>query len=190
MIDNELWINKYKKNNNLELAKKILITSGLGTNASSYSGRGVYHGDLNENKLAVIFQELLKTDVNYATEFVEMVSQMKTLGATEFINSFMNFASNGFVTKNLKIEDSNFYIGDENGDKRDLTISLSIYSVLDNNNSKETEIRDSEVMKILFYTKIRKDLEKVNPNYEFESKINFTDNRRGKKTFPRKKGKF
>ena len=73
-----------------------MITSGLNPRASYYSGRGVMYCDLNPDNLTAIFSKLLKIDTKFALNFVKMVLDMKTLGATEFINSFTSLGINNF----------------------------------------------------------------------------------------------
>lgn len=151
------------KNNvtNSDLASHILLTSGLSDRASYYSGRGVNYGDLNEKNLVAIFEKLLKLDVCYAAEFAEMVCQMKTLGATEFINSFVNFAANGFKANTL-IEESNISLDGVYEKTRDTVAFISIVSAMSRGNDMESQINDSEEMKHSFISTIRPVLEEVN----------------------------
>lgn len=123
--------------NNDELARRILYTSGLNDRASFYSGKDI----LDANYLTAIFEKLLKLDSNYATEFVKMVMQMNTLGTVEFINSFIDFAKNGFKLENYKVDDDN--------------ISLDgLY-----------QISASEKIKYEFISKIIYTLREINPNF-------------------------
>lgn len=160
------------KNNisNNALASHILLTSGLNDRASYYSGRGVNYGDLNEKNLIAIFGKLLKLDPSYATEFVEMVKQMKTLGATEFINSFMNFANNGFKLENLKTEDSNISLNRLYGQARDTVAFVSIFSTMIRGNDIDYQIIASEHMKLSFISKIRSILMELNPDMKLDIK--------------------
>ena len=139
----------YIKNNvsNDSLAEDILRTSGLCDRASYYPRRGVNRGDLNEGNLVAIFRKLLKIDQNYAIEFVEMVKQMETLGATEFINSFKKFAKNGFKLDNFKVDDDN--------------ISLS---------DRAYQISASEKMKDEFISRIIYTLREINPNFTYKGR--------------------
>lgn len=103
------FINNHIKKSTL--ARKILLTSGLSDRASYYSGRGVNYGDLSDKNLVSIFEKLLKYDKSYAINFIELVVNMNSLGATEFINTFLNFAQNGFKYSSLVIDKSNIDLG-------------------------------------------------------------------------------
>lgn len=148
------------------LAVQLLKTSGLSDRASYYSGRGVNDGDLNENNLVSIFNKLLKLDIAYATNFVEMVHKMKTLGATEFITTFINFAINGFKTESLIIEDSNISFDGFYGPARDTVAFISILSSMSRGNNQDYQIMASEQMKNSFMSRIRPILQSINPDYD------------------------
>jgi len=151
--------------NKRDLASYILLTSGLNDRASYYSGRGVNYGDLNENNLVAIFNKLLKIDVDYATNFVEMVSKMKTLGATEFINTFMNFAINDFKVDALNLEPNNVSLDGVYGEARGIIGSISIFSIMGRGNDQDYQIWASEQMKNSFMLKIKPVLQSTNPDY-------------------------
>ena len=159
--------------NNRDLASHILLTSGLNDRAGYYSGRGVYYGDLNEKNLIAIFGKLLKLDQSYATEFVEMVKQMKTLGATEFINSFMNFAASGFKSEHLKNEDSNISLDGLHGQARDTAAFVSIISALGRGNDMDYQVIASERMKYSFISRISSILMEINPEFTYDYNQSF-----------------
>lgn len=154
--------------NNRDLASHILLTSGLIDRASFYSGRGVNYGDLNEENLIAIFGKLLKLDQSYAIEFVKMIKQMKTLGATEFINSFMNFAASDFKSKHLKNEDSNISFVGLYGQARDNAAFASIISAVSSENDMEYQIIASEGMKHSFISRITPILIEINPEITYD----------------------
>ena len=170
--------------NNRDLASHILLTSGLNDRASFYSGRGVNYGDLNEKNLIAIFGKLLKLDQSYATEFVEMVKQMKTLGATEFINSFMNFADSGFKSEHLKNEDSNISLDGLYGQARDTVAFVSIPSAMSRGNDMDYQISLSEGMKHSFISRIRPILIEMNSKFTYD--YNQSYNPYGKSSIKRK----
>lgn len=149
-----------------DLARHILVTSGVGDRASYYSGRGVNYGDLNENNLVAIFNKLLNIDADYAMNFVEMVRKMKTLGATEFINSFMSFAACGFKVERTNIVDSNVSFDGAYGKARDALALASVLSVMGRSNDQSYQISASEQMKRAFMLRIRPVLLSINPNYD------------------------
>ncbi len=148
-----------------DLASNILLTSGLNDRASYYSGRGVNYGDLNEENLVSIFSKLLKLDVNYATNFVEMICKMKTLGATEFIDSFMSLAVNDFRLDALKIETNNVSLNGVYGQERDVIAFISIFSAMCRKNDQDDQIYASERMKDSFMSRVRPILETINSSY-------------------------
>ena len=161
-------ISSFLKNNidGETIARQILLTSGLNDRASYYSGRGVMYCDLNEKNLVPIFEKLLKLDINYAVEFVEMVRKMETLGATEFINSFIGFANKGFKSDSLKTENSNISLDGVHGEARDTIAFISIFSAMSRGNDTDYQVRASEQMKNSFISIIRPALIKINPEFD------------------------
>ena len=67
---------------------QILATSGVHPVASYYSGRGVNLGDLSDSHLVSIFKKLLKYDVTYAYNFVELIQKMNILGCNSIYYLF------------------------------------------------------------------------------------------------------
>lgn len=149
--------------NNINLASHILTTSGLCDSASYYSGCGVNYSDLNEENLIAIFKKLFRLDSNYAIEFVNMVNKMKTLGATEFINSFKKFATNNFKLDNLKTEDSNISLDGVYGKTRDTVAVISIFSAINRGNDINYQINASEQIKRSFLSRIKPVLIEIDP---------------------------
>lgn len=115
-----IGVASYIKNNidGEDIARHILLTSGLNDRASFYSGRGVMSCDLSEDNLTEIFNKLLKLDSNYALCFIDMVCDMKTLGATEFINSFIRFGRNKFKYEKSINNESNISFDGVNNNER------------------------------------------------------------------------
>ena len=144
------------KNNisNQELTSHILLTSGLNDRASYYSGRGVNRGDLNEKNLETIFKKLYKLDVNYANEFVKMVKEIPTLGATEFINTFHRFGNNGFKAGEGVIEKSNVSLDGVHDAARDMVALISIFSISRRGNDQEYQVRESNYIKRAFLDRL------------------------------------
>lgn len=153
----------YIKNNvnNNDLASRILTTSGLNDRASFYSGRGVNYGDLSDKNLEEIFRKLLKIDLDYAMNFIDMVRQMKTLGATEFINSFKRFASNDFKSDLSNVEDSNVSLDGVYDEARDVIAFSSIFSLMSRGNDQDYQTRASEQMKNVFISRIKPILKSI-----------------------------
>ena len=67
------------------------------TRPSFYAGRGPCPSDLDSWKLLGIFIDLYEIDRNYGENFIRLVDSIPSIGATEFINAYNNFARNGFV---------------------------------------------------------------------------------------------
>lgn len=143
------------KNNvsNRELASQILLTSGLVDCASYYAGRGVNLGDLNEENLVAIFKKLWVIDRYYAVNFKKMVSEMKTLGATEFINSFNNLAINDFRYKGLEGYDNNFSLDGVYGNARGM-VGLVVIASARNEVDKNYQILVTERIKTMFLLEV------------------------------------
>ena len=144
------------------LSEHILNTSGLSTRASYYSGRGVNYGDLNEENLVSIFEKLLKIDVEYAFNFVQMVQNMKTLGATEFITSFKGFAANGFKNKDYNISESNVSLDGVYDDER-FVVALASFGSLFDSHSENMQVNMSNNIKRNFIHQIKPILKHVAP---------------------------
>ena len=126
-------VNKFIKKNidSKTLASDILSSSGLSSLASTYVGRGVNYGDLNDFNLNAIFNKLFAIDKNYAFNYVDMVLNMETLGATEFINAFKSLAGNGFIYDEDHINSSKVSLDGLYGDLRDIIATSALHYSLD-----------------------------------------------------------
>lgn len=149
-----------------ELASRILDTSGLNPRSSYYSGRGVNRGDLNETMLVSIFEKLLKLDKNYANEFVEMVKKMKTLGATEFIDSFIIFVARGFDSKKFKPQDNNFSLNGVYGDARYSVAIASLFAAMSNSHDSVSQDYATREIKSAFIRNIELMMKKNDPDFK------------------------
>lgn len=161
-------VTSYIKNNipKDKIAWQIMFTSGLNPSAEHYSGRGVKECDLNANNLEEIFNKLCVLDKDYALEFVEMVNSMKTLGATEFIESFYLFAINNFKHFAGNITDSNISFGNSN-DKNRHAIAVGIIMSSMGASSMSTQIYLTEVIKQKFISQIRGKLRRIDPKNKY-----------------------
>lgn len=156
-------------NNNINpdvLARLILRSSGLSPDANFYNGRGVNRFELNANNLTLIFNNLLKYDVSYAIKFVIMVKSMETLGATEFINTFITFASNDFEL--FEIENRNTSLNSLSLDKIDALLFAIIHGP-HNTESSDIQIQKIELMKDEFLSNINEELKKLNSEDSYTS---------------------
>lgn len=159
LLKDDNYVTKY------DLADRILSTSGLNSRASYYSGRGVNYGDLNDENLAAIFKKLLTIDLDYALNYVEMVKQIKTLGAIEFINSFKDLAKNNFKIESLNSPKSNASLDGLYDRQRNTCGFISCLSVMDGDN-EEYQIYQTEQMKNSFIARISPFLKEINPTEE------------------------
>ena len=136
-----------------ELARQILLTSGLNDRGSYYSGRGVNFGDLSDKNLVAIYKKLLKLDYNYATDFVRLVDDMRTLGATEFIETFLNYGYNGFNYQNKRIlSDRNISLDGLEGESAYLVGTISFFE--STRRDEFYQESQTESMKYAFHYKI------------------------------------
>ena len=136
-----------------ELAKQILNTSGLNPRSSYYSGRGVNYGDLNDKHLAEIYRKLLILEPNYAKSFVWLVDNMRTLGATEFIDSFINLGHAGFdYNKFNVISDSNISLDGLQGNAAFMVGAISFYET--SRRGRYHRMMQTENMKLSFHARI------------------------------------
>ena len=134
----------YIKNNvsPSSLADYMLMTSGLSTRASYYAGRGVVRSDLNEDNLFCIFKKVLK----YASpvDFVVMVNNLQTLGATEFINAFYNLAKNGFKYDG-KLNADSCSLDDLYDERRNIVMGLYAIGRLSQNDENSQQLATKRI---------------------------------------------
>lgn len=170
----------YIKNNiqSSELAKQILYTSGLNARSSYYSGRGVNYGDLNDSHLAAIYKKLLVLDKNYAENYVWLVDNIRTLGATEFIDSFINLGHAGFdYTKFDVRSNSNISLDGLEGNS---LLAVGAISLFESRRNRRHGFGKTEAMKLSFHkridhirTKALNNLEVTEEDYELSKNVNY-----------------
>ncbi len=148
----------------IELAEEILIRSGLNPRASYYSGCGVNYNDLNQDKLISIYRKLINIEPKYALEFSKMVLKMKTLGATEFITSFKDLATSGFVSDKSKPSDSNISFDGVYGQARNAVALASVHAALGATLNATEQVAISEHIKLNFIRGIGCELLTLDPN--------------------------
>ena len=141
----------------------MLWTSGLNDRASYYSGRGVNFSDLGAQNLVAIFEKLLRLDVNYALNFAKMVCLMRTLGATEFINTFFKFAENDFSTDGLFFDKKNESLDGVYDEERNMVGFATLVSALSRGNDDEYQYKASENMKKAFLSRIEDYVNEIDP---------------------------
>lgn len=95
----------------LIIIKRIVNTSGVCSSPEYYSGRGAKLCDLNGKNLIEMYKKLAKLDVEKATAMAKMTMNMQTLGATEFLRSLYNLASNDYKLDDMEMIENNIYLG-------------------------------------------------------------------------------
>ena len=162
-----IGVTSYIKNNisKDKIAYHCMFTSGLIPRADFYSGRGVKECDLNADNLVSIFNKLCVLDKEYALEFVEMVNSMKTLGATEFIESFYNFAWNGFKHFAENVVDSNISFGNSNESRHAIALGTILSTI--HSSDRGIQIYMSKLIVNDFMWEIRKKLRSIDPENKY-----------------------
>lgn len=162
------YLNKYE--NSLDVAKQILSTSGLNSRADYYSGRGVNYGDLNDTHLTEIFKKLCHLDPRKAVAMLQLVDSLKTLGATEFINSFLNLARVDYDIEKCKISNNNMEISEAHGRERNIIAFCGLMEVLSKKNKYQNfSATDTEEMKKKFKWDISCWLKSTDNLFKFDS---------------------
>ena len=88
-------------------AREIVRSVGMCDRPEYYSGRGVTTSDLDGDKLYAIYQKITQElGAKQAEEFVTMVKKLKTLSATNFLNSLYALEQNDWTA------DISFYESD------------------------------------------------------------------------------
>lgn len=95
----------------LVVVKRIVSTSGVCSSPEYYSGRGAKSCDLNGKNLIEIYKKLAKLDIEKAMAMAKMTMNMKTLGATEFLRSLYNLASDDYKLEDNEVIENNVYLG-------------------------------------------------------------------------------
>ena len=102
-----------------------------------YSGRGARYCDLNPDQLKTIYdgvKENIGDDA--ASAFVEMIENMDSLSATNFLNNL--YALEARDWKYVPIEESDIDVGPD-GPQREVIGLASIFSALSSNDVDDTE---------------------------------------------------
>ena len=143
-----------------KFARYILNANGLNDDPAFYAGRGVCISDLNSQKLYGIFYDLLEFDSTWwAKNFLELVKKMETLGATEFINTFLTFAAFGFISK-VQPSQNNYSLESKwNSDyeRYNAAETISVFALFNAKklgNDLESQIHASRLIKDDFFKKV------------------------------------
>lgn len=92
-------------------AREIVRSVGMSDRPEYYSGRGATTSDLNGDKLYAIYQKITQElGASQADAFVTMVKKLKTLSATNFLNSLYTLERYNW-TNNISFHESDIDIG-------------------------------------------------------------------------------
>ena len=92
-------------------AKEIVLSVGMVDRPGYYSGRGARTSDLDGDMLYAIYQKITQElGAKPADAFVTMVRKLKTLSATNFLNSLYTLERNNWTYK-ASFHESNIDLG-------------------------------------------------------------------------------
>ncbi len=141
-----------------QFTKHLLLYNGLNDDASFYAGLGVRESDINTDKLMGIFCDLLMFSEHWATEFLEFVKDMETLGASEFITAFYEFALCGFNATDRRNYNNYSLRGSEARDKglqnkaKSIAImALGMSRIEDDKEYQKYQLHETERIKSNFF---------------------------------------
>lgn len=142
----------------IELGDRILSRHMQVTRASFYAGRGPCTSDLNGKMLYYIFKDLHDVDRSYGENFIRLVDSIPSIGATEFINAYNEFARNDFVLDNGVVSDEPVIEGRTDRERMQSAVcnglgALGIFSV---NDTPEQAAMVSNNIKDHFYSLTRR----------------------------------
>ena len=137
------------------ISQFILKNARIVARPSYYAGRGVRKIDLNADHLTSIYISLRKIDPIYASEFVKLVNNMETLGASEFIDTFFNFVLCNFDSTVTPITKTNIVLNDVDRLDRSKVAFTTIVSILENEQTSSTAKFLTEEIKREFLEKVR-----------------------------------
>ena len=145
-----------------------MYTSGIGSvRPDFYSGRGVKKCDLDYLQLVEIFLKLIVLDKKYAIAFANMVLSIKTLGATEFMESFYNLGRNNFVFEQETISNKNNSLNSTPQERLSSQAVAVVANVLGNKQEESVDISLTESMKRSFIEEIKELLDTIDPNFDY-----------------------
>lgn len=131
-------------------AKEIVRSVGMCDRPEFYSFRGATISDLDGNTLYAIYQIITQEfGTNSANAFVTMVKKLKTLSATNFLNSLYTLERYGWA-ENISFHESDIDIG-SNEQGREAVAFATLAGALSRNHSKRD---DTELIRSSFLRKV------------------------------------
>lgn len=133
-------------------AREIVRSVGMSDRPEYYSGRGATISDLDGDKLYAIYQKIKQElGTNHADNFVTMVQRLKTLSATNFLNSLYILERYDW-TDYISFRESNIYMYLNVADKE-----LSAFSTIEETSFGGIHSRrdDTEYIKSSFLLKVK-----------------------------------
>ena len=138
----------------VELGNRILGRHMEITRSSFYAGRGPCTSDLHGGMLYGIFKDLYQVDKNYGENFIRLVDSIPSIGASDFIDAYDDFARNDFnfekkvARRNIAVIDGRTYKEKMQSATCNALGTLGIFSV---NKTKEQAANVSNSIKEHFY---------------------------------------
>lgn len=132
-------------------AREIVRSVGMSDRPEYYSGRGATTSDLDGDKLYAIYQKITKElGTKQADAFVTMVKKLKTLSATNFLNSLYTLERCEWA-ENISFHESNIDIGPD-GPGREAIAFATLAEAL--SGGSHTRRDDTEYIKSSFLRKV------------------------------------
>lgn len=132
-------------------AREIVRSVGMSDRPEYYSGRGATTSDLDGDKLYAIYQKITKElGTKQADAFVTMVKKLRTLSATNFLNSLYDLERCEWV-ENISFHESNIDIGSD-GPGREAMAFATLAEAL--SGGSHTRRDDTEYIKSSFLRKV------------------------------------
>lgn len=144
------------------LPKEMLKRSNLRPSAFYYSGYGVDCNILGGRHLFSLYRKFVKYYPDKVEEFISLVNSMNLLTPTEFVKNYMTFVKNG-LNSNFMLEKGNITIEGAYGIQRDALGPISLFSLLENRESKDAEY--SRKLEKEHSEGIKRDFEKMVKDY-------------------------
>ena len=131
-------------------AREIVRSVGMCDRPEYYSGRGATTSDLDGDKLYAIYQKITQElGANPADAFVTMVKKLKTLSATNFLNSLYTLERYDW-TENVSFHESDIDVGPD-GPGREVIAFATLAEALFGSHSR---CDDTELIKASFLRKV------------------------------------
>lgn len=126
---------------------------------SIFAGRGPCYSDLDGGILFNIFYELDKLNSKYGEDFIKLVDSIPSMGATEFLNAFYDFARHDFIFEENELENNQRVVEGitDRRKKQDGACQIGAgLGIFNTNKTEEEANKISSGIKRIFYHWVRK----------------------------------